>query len=168
MEDEEEEERQSESEESPSGRGLKRSDISEEGENAKKTRLDENDSHPHTNTSTILPDYPPISNTEHYASSNTSEGMVDQHENLDPIQYEDPARPLPPDIMISVGLDPPQPQQPLANAFPCQPFIALIGCTRIGRSVSPLSSEEGDELLPQSYLLVQQVIPVVAENGTTT
>ena len=108
-----------------------------------------------------MPDNPPLTiATCSIESSDTSNDVVDQHENLDQNWYED--------IMISVGLDPPQPQQPLANTFPCEPFIALIGCTRIGRSVSPLSSEEGDELLPQSYLLVQQVIPVVAENGTTT
>ena len=108
---EDKEEEGSEGSHSGSGRGLKRSDISEERKDAKKTRIDKND----------IP-------------------------------------------MISIGLDP-APQQP-ANTLPCKQFTAIIDCTHIGRSVSPPSSEEGDEPLTQSYLLVQQVIPIVAENGT--
>ena len=108
-----------------------------------------------------MPDNPPLTiATCSIESSDTSNDVVDQHENLDQNWYED--------IMISVGLDAGVPQQALANTFPCEPFIALIGCTRIGRSVSPLSSEEGDGPLPEGNLLVLQFVPVVAENGTTT
>ena len=96
---------------------------------------------------------------------NTNDGLVDQHENLDQNRYEDPAHPLPPD-MINFGLDP-APQQPPSDTLPCKQFIASNDCTRSRRSVSPLSSEEGDGPLPQGYHL-RLHFSAVAENGTMT
>lgn len=99
-------------------------------------------------------------------SGNTNDDLVDQHENLDQNRYEDPARPLPPIIMIGFGLDP-APQQPPSNTLPCKQFIASNDCTCSRRSVSPLSSEEGDDPLPQGYHLRLQ-FSAVAENSTMT
>ena len=143
-------------------------DISEEKEDAKKTRLDENDHPPRTNTFVTLTI--DATATEHHVFGNTNDGLVDQHENLHQNRYEDPARPLPPPlppiIMIGFGLDP-APQQPPSDTLPCKQFIASNDCTCSRRSVSPLSSEEGDGPLPQGYHLRLQ-FSAVAENGTMT
>ena len=102
-------------------------------------------------------------------SGNTNDDLVDQHENLDQNRYEDPARPLPPPlppiIMIGFGLDP-VPQQPPSDTLSCERFSAPNGFTCSSRSVSPLSSEEGDGPLPQGCLRLQ--VLAVAENGTMT